>query len=478
MDGRMSVGKDNMSEELPNIVLIVLDTARWDRFGCYGSGRGVTPQVDSLGREGRVVETMITNGPWTLPAHGSLFTGLYPSQHGSQWQTGPRLSSGVDMTLAEWLKRIGYRTVCATANNLVSSDTGLSRGFDHYVSKKALRHGRRWAARRAKNVVLGGDFGGRMLNKWLRQRLPSIGGPLFLFVNYLECHWPYVAPRRFERPLAGPRFGPVEAMRFRAGPGRRAGPWEAIAKADQRTLEVYSTMYDAELASADAHVAGLLDVLEETGFLEEGESVVMVTSDHGEHIGEHGLADHQASVDDHLVRVPFVSWGPGRIPTDRRSGLYELVDVFPSVCHLLQREPPARYLEERRTDLFSEPAGAEADGLAFGEWRAWAEEDVTRLARKNPSFDFSSLKRDLTFVRDSRFKLVRAGDGTEVLYDIVDDPEEETDASNSNADVLRRLGVELDRAIDSWRSWGTERQALSDQEEKEIEDHLSALGYI
>jgi arylsulfatase A-like enzyme len=467
-----------VSEELPNIIVVVLDTARWDRFGCYGSGRGITPTVDSLGREGRVVETMITNGPWTLPSHGSLFTGLYPSQHGSQWQTGPRLSDGVEVTMAEWLKLLGYRTVCATANNLISPDTGLSRGFDHHVSKKALRAGRRWGARRAKNVVLGGDFGGRMLNRWLRQRLPQVGGPLFLFVNYLECHWPYVAPRRFERPRAGPRFGPVEAMRFRAGLGRRTGPWEAIARADQRTREVYSTLYDAELANADAHVAELLDVLDKTGYLSEGETVVIVTSDHGEHIGEHGLADHQASVDDHLVKVPFVSWGPGRIQAERRSGVYEFVDVFPSVCHLLQREAPTQYLEGRRTDLFSEPAGAEADGLAFGEWRAWSEEDMVRLARKNPSYDFSSLRRDLTFVRDSRFKLVRAGDGAQVLYDIANDSAEEIDVSNANSDVVRQLGAELDRALDSWRSWGTEPQALTDEEEKEIEDHLSALGYI
>jgi arylsulfatase A-like enzyme len=467
-----------MGDELPNIILVVLDTARWDRFGCYGSTRGATPTVDTLAREGRLVDAMITGGPWTLPSHGSLFTGLYPSQHGSQWQTGPRVRDSVEVTMAEWLKSVGYRTICATANNLLSNDTGLARGFNDHVTKKVLRGGRRWTVRRAKNMVFGGDFGGKMLNGWLRDRLPQMEGPLFLFVNYLECHWPYLPPRRFRRRMSGPKFGLAEGIRFRVGPGRRAGPWEAIARADERTLEVLSTLYDAELASADDHLAELLDVLGQTGHLPEGETLVMVTSDHGEHIGEHGLADHQASVDDHLVRVPFVAWGPGRIPSGTRMGLSEFVDVLPSLCRFLGRDLPASYLAGRRTGLFEAETGGRDDGVAFGAWRSWSEEELKRLAAKNPSYDFSGLRRDLLFARDRRFKLVRRGDRTHALYDLERDPDEETDVSASNPDALQRLGKELDRAVDSWRSWDEDRAALTERETEEIEAHLSALGYI
>jgi arylsulfatase A-like enzyme len=466
-----------LGDDRPDLILVVLDTARWDRFGCYGSHRGATPTVDSLAKEGRLVDAMIANGPWTLPSHGSLFTGLYPSQHGSQWQTGPRVRDAVSVTMAEWLKTAGYRTVCATANNLLSHDTGLARGFDDHVTKKALRGGRRWATRRAKNMLLGGDFGGKMLNGWLRKRLPQVDDPLFLFVNYLECHWPYLPPRRFRRRMHGPTFGLAEGIRFRTGPGRRAGPWESIAHADERTLEILSTLYDAELANADGHLAELLDVLEETGHLRDGETLVMVTSDHGEHIGEHGLADHQASVDDHLVRVPFVSWGPGRILSGSRIGLSEFVDVFPSLCRFLGRDLPASYLEGRRTDLFEGEAGARDDGVAFGEWRSWSEEELKRLAAKNPSYDFSGLRRDLLFARDRRFKLVRGGD-REALYDLELDPDEETDVSAANPTAVQRLGKELDRAVDSWRSWDEDRAALTERETEEIEAHLSALGYI
>jgi arylsulfatase A-like enzyme len=467
-----------MNQLLPDIVMVVLDAARWDRFGCYGSARGITPTVDSLAREGRVIETMVSNGPWTLPSHGSLFTGLYPSQHGSQWRTGPRLRDAVRLTLAEWLKSLGYRTVCATGNNLISRETGLARGFDEYVTKQVMLAGRGRRLRRAKNLLVGGDSGGRVLNRWLRERLDGGRDPLFLFVNYLECHWPYSPPLRFERRVGGSRFGPLEGLRYRLETVRKTGPWEAFGAADPRMLELLSGLYEAELSNADDHLADLLSLLRAAGYLRDREMIVIVTSDHGEHLGEHGLADHQASVDDHLVRVPFVIWGPGRIPAGTRLGMHEFVDVLPSLGKLLRADVPVPYLDGRRTGLFLESEALDRDDFAFGEWRSWSEDKMAGLSSKNPSYDFSPLQRDLVFVRDRRFKLVRAGGRNERLYDLDSDPMEETDASADHPKVLGRLRQELDRAVDSWRSWGDEADALTAREAEEIEEHLSALGYI
>lgn len=467
-----------MMQAFPNIVLVVLDTARWDRFGCYGSTRGATPTVDSLAAEGRTVETMVSNGPWTLPSHGSLFTGLYPSEHGSQWGTGPRLRNNVKITMAEWFKALGYRTVCATSNSLISHETGLARGFDEYVTKRTLRAGRGRKLRRARNLAVGGDSGGRVVNRWLKERLDGTQDPLFLFVNYLECHWPYSPPQRIVRRVEGPKFGTLEGLRYRMGTVRRTGPWEAIRAADSRTLELLSTLYDAELWNADQHLADLLDLLRDAGRLRDGETIVIVTSDHGEHIGEHGLADHQASVDEHLVRVPFVLWGPGRIPAGSRLGMYEFVDVLPSLGELLGAEVPVPYLDRRRTRLFADGQATDGDGLAFGEWRCWSKEEMHRLSSKNASYDFSALRRDLVFVRDQRFKLVRAGGRGEQLYDLEADPMEESDVAADHPEVVQRLRRELDGAVDSWRSWGDGADALTAQETEEIEEHLSALGYI
>jgi hypothetical protein len=120
----------------------------------------------------------------------------------------------------------------------------------------------------------------------------------------------------------------------------------------------------------------------------------------------------------------------------------------------------------------------DGDGLAFGEWRSWSEEEMHRLSSKNASYDFSALRRDLVFVRDERFKLVRAGGRSERLFDLEADPMEEIDVAPDHPEVVRRLRQELDRAIDSWKSWGDGAEDLTPQEAEEIEEHLSALGYI
>ncbi|MGH2792380.1 MAG: sulfatase, partial [Actinomycetota bacterium] len=356
--------------ELPNIVMVVFDTARRDRFGCHGYDRPTTPTVDSLAGAGLKLDNMLTNGPYTLPSHASLFTGLYPSQHGCQWQTGPRLRDGVQETMAEWLRSIGYETVCATSNGLISNRTRLARGFDRYAARLDLERGWKRTARRTKKVLLGGDSGGQIINSWLEDELPKVKRPFFLFVNYLECHWSYAPPAKFEKAMGGPRFNFLEGLNYRVRTAESVGPWEAVARADDRTLDIYSALYDGELANVDSHFANLLDILEKTGHMKDGRSVVMATSDHGEHIGEHGLADHHASLDDHLVHVPFVAWGPGLIPESTKPGMYEFVDVLPSLAGLLGHDVPVEELSERRRDLFEANGKARDDGYAFAEWRS------------------------------------------------------------------------------------------------------------
>lgn len=471
-----------IGRDLPDVVLVVVDTARRDRFGCYGYGRSTTPTVDSLAREGQLVETMIANAPWTLPSHGSLFSGLYPSQHGAQWQTGPTFNAGVRLTMAELLRDSGYETICATNNGLISSRTGLARGFERYAFRLDLERGWRRKARRARKLLAGGDSGGRVVNRWLNQQVREVKKPLFLFVNYLECHWSYTPPRRVQRDVGGPRLGFVGDFRYRLELADRVGPWEAIARADDETLNVYSALYDGEHRNVDGHITELLDILGSSGHLRSGETIIIVTSDHGEHIGEHGLADHHASLDDLLVRVPFVIWAPGRVRPGRRQGTYEFVDVMPSLARALGLHMPAAYLSERRTDLFH-TNGARADrdtdgDLAFAEWRSWTDKELTRLRTRNPSYDFSKLTRDLVCARSSRFKLVRAGDGTQTLFDLENDQSEEVDVADRHPQEAARLGRALDHQLEAWRSWQGTVGELSDEDAREIESHLADLGYI
>ena len=474
------------SPELPDVVLIVFDTARRDRFGCYGYEQPTTPTVDALAGEGVRLDEVVAQGPWTLPSHGSLFTGLYPTEHGSQWQTGPKLRPSVEVTMAEWLRSLGYTTVCGTNNGLISERTGLARGFERYAFRLDLERGWPRVARRVQKVVTGGDSGGRIVNRWVDRTLADVEGPLFLFVNYLECHWAYAPPPRLLRRMRdGERHGLVEGMRYRAATAARVGPWQAVATSDERRLRVLSRLYDGELANADEHLRSLLASLRRHGRLGSRPAIVMVTSDHGEHIGEPAgpggrpLADHHASLDDTLTLVPFVVWGPqAGVPAGRKvEGTYELVDVLPSLAAHLGVEAPAAYLAGRRQGML---AGEGGGGPAFLEWRAWTEKEQTRLRARNPAYDFDGLARDLVGVRDGRFKLVReaGAEGREVLHDLEADPHELRDASAEHPGVADDLRKRLDAEIARWNGLEGDVAGYTDEERREIEERLTELGYI
>ena len=460
--------------DYPNVVLVVFDTARRDRFGCYGYDRPTTPTVDSLAREGLVLETMISNAPWTLPAHGSLFTGLYPSEHGAQWQTGPALRDSVSVTMAEFLGGLGYDTWCVTNNGLISSKTRLARGFDTHVTRLDLEKGLPRVARRVPKALFGGDSGGRIVNRWMAENLPRAGRPTFLFVNYMECHWAYAPPPRFARRVGGPRHGPVAGLRYRTSDAVKRGPWEAVARADREELERLSALYDGEVANVDHHLEHLLSILERTGHLKQP-TLVIVASDHGEHIGEHGLADHHAALDDLLVRVPFVAWGPGIVEAGRSADTFEFVDVLPSLLALLGHTMPDP-LGSRRRGAFT--GRGDGNPVSFSEWRSWPDGERQRLARRNPSFDFGSLGFDLLSARDDRFKLVRSGNGTRSLFDLSVDPDETTDRAAEHPEEALRLGQALDVEVAKWSGQEGERADVTPEEQAEIEARLEELGYI
>ncbi|MGH9196250.1 MAG: hypothetical protein ACRD1T_10975, partial [Acidimicrobiia bacterium] len=195
-------------------------------------------------------------------------------------------------------------------------------------------------------------------------------------------------------------------------------------------------------------------------------------------LGEHGLADHHGSLDDLLIRVPFVGWGPGLIPSGVQQNIHEFVDVWPSLAALLDKKPGVDYLGTRRTSLFESGEVEDETDCAFAEWRRWSDNELARLASRNPSFDFAPFVRDLACARDSRFKLVRSSPGEDRLYDLVADPSEQRDAATEQPEVVRRLGARLEEAQAEWAKWDGERSPLSDEDAREIERRLSDLGYI
>ncbi len=253
-----------------NVLLITIDTLRADRLGVYGNPAGLTPNLDRAAREGIRYAHAFSHVPITLPAHASILSGLLPFSHGIRNNTAFRL--GDTPTLATWLKGAGYRTGAFVGAFVLDRRFGLSHDFDTYddyyghigdaaefriVERRAER-----VVEPALNWILGaasGDSGPR--------------APWFAWIHLYDPHAPYEAPPEYR-------------------PGRSA--------------------YDAEVAYTDAMIGRLLDRLRDTGELDR--TLLVMTSDHGESLGEHGESTHGLFAYDATLTVPLVMKGPGIKP--------------------------------------------------------------------------------------------------------------------------------------------------------------------
>jgi len=304
----------NASSE-PNIILITLDTVRADHLSLYGYSRMTTPNLDRLARRGVVFENAISPVPWTLPSLGSMFTGLVPHQHGANASRPLNLAY---TTIAEALRDRGYKTAAFNANHFYGqAGWGIGQGFNTYedptdsvgynlsrtllsrvviqpVYQTLKRHDvfyRRPAGEVDQEVF-----------RWLGQGHNS---PFFLYVNYFDAHSPYLAPSPYDH-----RFGEVSPAIIRAG---AFGSSSQSLSDKQRGALINA--YDNCLAYLDAQVGRLIQFIDESPYGKN--TVVILTADHGEAFGEHGVYRHGDDLHQEQIHVPLVVWGP-RIPAGER----------------------------------------------------------------------------------------------------------------------------------------------------------------
>ena len=307
--------------ERPNIVVLLWDTTRADRLSAYGAARKTTPWLEGLAARGVLFEQCRAPSPWTQPSHASLFTGLLPRHHGSTTLESPLAPA--HRTLAERLKEAGYDTVLLSNNSLVSPLTGLAQGFDRFVDVGRAT-GETTAA--ATLEVLRAELAAR------RNDGTRVGRPLFLFVNLMDAHLPYEPPEEVARPWIPADAPEADVARLREFEfPRELGHILGISILPPADIAILRSLYDAEIRYLDDHGARMQRLLEEEGVL-GGRSMLVVTSDHGEHLGEHGFLDHKLSVADVLLRVPLVLHAPGRFEGGRRVKVaVRLQDLFPTL---------------------------------------------------------------------------------------------------------------------------------------------------
>jgi arylsulfatase A-like enzyme len=431
----------------PDVVLVVLDTVRADHLGAHGYARATSPNYDALARGADLYTAARATAPWTLPSHGSLFTGLLPFEHGAEAQLDAKSGALVDapplreelLTLAEALAAEGYETRGVVANPIyLGPRSGLAQGFESWEVLPAGAN----------------DWSSAMHRVFARLRDRDAARPLFLFVNLMDAHRPYnvASPGwRFGLPAPDP-----------AEPGALLDELvEAVmlrGDSDAALVRRVTTQYDLGVANADRGLGALLARLEAIGRLDG--ALVVVTSDHGEYLAEHGLVEHSKDVYEPALWVPLLVKRPGQTRGRVIDRPFSLADV----PRLVAAELPAP-LASRLARSLPDPSGA----APMAELRYTRPKDL--LAPYGARF-----ARIRTVLYEDGWKLIRSSDGAHELYDLRGDPAERANRFRDEASRAARMLAETERrvALREFRGPWPEPHAPTPEEEQA----LRALGYL
>lgn len=391
-----------------NVVLISIDTCRADYLSCYGFNRRTTPNIDAVAAEGIVFENVYSPVPMTLPAHSSMLTGTIPPYHGVHDNLSEKLAE-TNVTLAEILQANGYKTSAVVSAIVLDPKFGLNQGFEEYQGEftKAFE-GDPFAEQK-------GHITSRQACNWLNENSEQ---PFFLFLHYYDPHIIYQPPEPF-------------ASRF----------------ADN--------LYAGEIAYADHCIGQVIDKLKTLKLYDS--TLIIITADHGEMLGEHGELAHDYFVYESAVRVPLIVKSPGVRGGRRISEAVGLVDIMPTVLSLLEIPAPA--------PMQGQDLGQFLAGNAESSPRYLYTESLTATEYKcNP----------LLAVVNWPWKYIYTS--KEELYHLQDDPEEKNNLAQAQSNRARLLQKHVQLILDE--------TLVSDQSDSNLEldeatvDSLRSLGYV
>ncbi len=435
----------------PNIIFILIDTLRADHLPFYGYEINTAPFLADLAKEGAVFDRAYSTSSATSPATASIMTSTYPIQHGVMTnlhalrfleKQGIKIPlnriPGDVATLAEALREGGYRTFGVTDNINVSEDLGFDRGFDRYANSHYIN------AVRVNEVIA----------EWAPEILGS--APFFLYVHYMDPHIPYHRrmPWYEERLDANPDLPP--------DPGRRGF---TIDKKNPSPL--LAVAYDSEISFLDKAIRELFELLDPGR-----NTAVIVTSDHGEELWDHGDIGHTHSLYNELIRVPFVvAWRNGGIPARRIPDPIGVIDIAPTILGIAGIESPPSFEGENLTNwLIDGKDGLQRNGTPSGERLFLAE-----LKRRNlTSADGEDLSTWASI--QGGWKSISTSVGGNQLFRLDGDFGEVNDLIDSLPGVAEKLRSVGERFRKSLRRYSEEDVEITLSPEEQ--EHLRALGYI
>ena len=438
----------------PPVILIVLDTLRADRLSLY-NGPVPVPHLEQFAADSTVFDHCIANSSWTPPSHASLFTGLYPSEHGCVEEDSSRpfpVLSGSLQTLAETLRDHGYQTAAIVANfGFLGRGTGFEQGFQTYDCRRGI--GSIFTERSARPLVnlfmgmtglrpkyvipyaVAEDINATII-RTLNKRSTS---KFFFFINYMDPHNPYFPPLPYAYSLSG---DPLATLK-RAAIARTMGKNTAYNA-------FWLSQYDAEAACLDANIGKLFSYLKKTGLYDS--SLIIVTSDHGEMFGEHGLADHRCELYQEVVHVPLII----KMPMGTRAGLREqttltLREVFHKIITFCKLPFTVNAQKDNET-FFS--AVAELHDQQFGLQQAFYYQNY-----KYMTYEKNKVPQ---------------------LFNLKTDPAEQTNLFQKSPEIQKTMEAEIEK----WRRKHTlkivkeKESATGPEEAEDALKRLRSLGYI
>ena len=485
-----------------NVVLVSIDTLRPDHLSCYGYERKTTPTIDRLAEEGALFECAVSSTTWTLPAHAALFTSLPDAVH-SVLTTSCRLDPQ-RITIQEIMKENGYATAGFYSCPFLDPIFGLDQGFDLYegcmstssvykdqefleLGKKlrelrdtpgsfkdpSIRARVAELRNRMQEIYEKGEFqartevtGDRVSDKAVRWLTEHSREKFFLFLHYFDPHYDFVPPEPWDRQFDSGYKGSYDGKDFMKN--------DAVSAAmDKRDLDHIIALYDGEIAYTDFQLKRVIETIEDLGLNEN--TLIIVTSDHGEEFFEHGMKGHRSNLFDTTLRIPLIVHLPGVVPAGKKiRSQVRIIDIFPTILDYAGVKEMGEALGESLRKLVEgsvqdaglpalleilvEPKNLYQKGLRTDQWKLIIEGD---LLERNQAVQFYDLKKD-------------PGEQLTLRMDVGSGIAENEDLSKA-ASMMKQLSAEamsIEKNLP--KSEGSDPMEIPE----EIRNRLLSLGYI
>ncbi len=469
-----------MKMRKPNIILISIDTLRADHLSCYGYHKHTTPNLDKLSSDGTIYRRNFSTGVWTPPGHASMLTGLYVAEHGV-YDTR-RLSDDIP-TIAEILKSNGYQTAGFVNNSQVGELVNFHKGHDKFEEV--------WKGDKPKSflerIVLAGmrrirvkrdcqDMGAKKTNKlffsWMNNNVDE-KKPFYAFLHYIEPHNPLKPMQPFKSRFLDKPSGSIDMKKIEKIAHNPLICFVEDLNPNEEEIQYLKDLYDGEIAYTDSMVGEIVDILKKNGTYDN--TMIIITSDHGEHFGEYGLWSHVASLHNEVLNVPLIIKYPKNIECLSEVNEYtQLVDIFPTVVDIAGLSGKVLNKVSGISLKLNREKGNSYHDYVSSEWEGRVPYFIqARLNKDNPDVDLEKIRLQMSMVQTREYKYILKSDGTEIFYKVSNGKEDGTiEVDTVTRDYLRSI-IHSRGNTDIQKS-GSEEYSIND----DIKENLKSLGYM